>query len=141
MRNQTVTPNQLSLQEQILEAKVKLKNCEDHLYNLYKQCKDHSFVELTEKDIELLRNTPWKASYKITSAVCKICNRDFGWRCPDSPDNTCHYYTSEVKNSDGKRVVALSNGLHYMADDYTIDDANAETDDCCLFCGFPEERA
>jgi hypothetical protein len=129
------------LRTQIENAKKEIKEAEDNLKYLRRQCKDHKFVELNEKDIEALRTKPWKVSYKKSSAVCSICDEDFGWRCPDSPDGACHYYTGEGKDGDNRRVVILSNKTYYYMDEsYSLEDSYDETDDCCLFCGFPEER-
>lgn len=46
------------------------------------------------------------------SAVCSICNENYGWWCPDSPTNAC---------------------------DYGQEDGEYD-EDCCRYCGKPEER-
>lgn len=46
-------------------------------------------------------------------AHCDICNEFFGWYCANSPTLTCDYYNKEE-------------------DKYN--------EDCCIYCGQPEER-
>lgn len=54
------------------------------------------------------------------------------WECANSPDGDCHYYTDE------HNVIKLNDGTTYnMGSDH---DRENESDDCCLFCGEPEER-
>jgi hypothetical protein len=65
-------------------------------------------------------------------ATCAICGREFGWWCPDSPDNVCHYFTvgtqGKVKLLAGEFVTSPEHDPEY------------ETDDRCLWCGQPNER-
>lgn len=67
------------------------------------------------------------------SAQCDVCGTYFGWYCPRSPDSVCHYETNAdlmIELIDGN----LSKpGSHWDGKKY-------ETDDCCVFCGNPEER-
>ena len=58
-----------------------------------------------------------------------------GWWCDKSPDNSCYYYSDE---KDGSRIVELCNGTEVALPKEL--DPEYETDDCCLFCGEPEER-
>ncbi len=70
-------------------------------------------------------------SSEYESAQCRHCNEDFGWYCEESPDHTCHYYSSnrEVELTDGSFMpVPQEHNEKY------------ETDDSCIFCGSPEER-
>lgn len=67
---------------------------------------------------------------KNDTAYCSICNEYFNWFCEESPDNTCHYYS---KNNQ----ITLINKTTYTLKDYNND---YETDDCCIFCGQPNER-
>ena len=54
-----------------------------------------------------------------------------GWECKNSPDGVCHYYSN-------KGTVHLNNGDAFkLPDDHDKED---ESEDCCLFCGQPEER-
>lgn len=71
---------------------------------------------------------------KIDSyAKCDICQENFGWFCPQSPDHVCHYYTD---NETG--LIVLRNGDTVKpAPDH---DSRYETHDECLFCGSPDER-
>jgi len=65
---------------------------------------------------------------------CPTCKSSFdkdGWYCEPSPDKRCHYYSR-----DGK--ISLRNGN--TVDIPTDHDPEYETDDCCIFCGDPDER-
>lgn len=68
---------------------------------------------------------------KWSSATCDICDKYFGWYCPDSPDHACHYYSNEGK------VELLDGTLMNVPEDH---DPSYETDDDCMFCHQPEER-
>jgi hypothetical protein len=63
---------------------------------------------------------------------CPKCGEYFdGWKCSESPDGVCHYYSDEGK-------VELIDGSYYsLPENY---DADNETDDGCIFCGQPRER-
>ena len=65
------------------------------------------------------------------SASCDICDESLGWKCPNSPDGVCKYFTY-----DGVHV-ELINGdtVETPKHDYEY-----ESDDTCLFCGHPDER-
>jgi hypothetical protein len=76
-------------------------------------------------------------SWKYDSADCLLCQRSFGYRCPDSPDTVCHYYTESVP-------FTAQNGVRLVTGEF-VDypeghDVENETDDQCIFCGQPEER-
>lgn len=72
------------------------------------------------------------------SAQCDDCSASLGWYCNESPDKTCYYYSSENPLNANKRVVQLRNGtVHNLESNHSYE---YETDDCCLFCGAPEER-
>lgn len=65
------------------------------------------------------------------SANCKICDQHFGWWCPESKDNTCHYFSENG-------FVTLINGEKVPVPPGHNEDC--ENYDCCIFCGDPEER-
>lgn len=70
------------------------------------------------------------------SMVCANCNKGFGWHCPDSEDNLCHYYSDFDK--DGKRFITFKDGtVKYLPEDH---DSADETEDSCIFCQAPDER-
>lgn len=81
----------------------------------------HKFVE------DLLREAASRCSHVIIDdklsgfedepgvAVCTICQKYFGWYCPDSPDHQCHYDHIDTE------------GRFYISGD-------------CKFCGDPSER-
>jgi len=85
------------------------------------------------KDLEaLLRDCPHNIDPATISARCTMCGEDFGWHCPQSPDQVCHYYTDrdgQVRLLDGSKVEPPSGH-----------DAECETEDDCIYCGQPEER-
>lgn len=89
-------------------------------------CK-HAFSKLREKDL--------KDEWMSVSAKCSDCGEYFGWRCKESPDSVCHYYTrdGEVKLING----SIDKELYKTNPDY---DPDYESDDICLYCGHPEER-
>jgi len=112
-----LTPEQEALKIEIQNAKSYIKAAEQVYIQRVKTCK-HAFK---------LKHDPIYDDYGY--AICEICNHNFGWSCSESPDKTCHYFSK-----DGK--VTLIDGT-------TVDvesDEDYETEDCCIFCGQPEER-
>jgi hypothetical protein len=90
-------------------------------------------ITALEREIgELKASCPHRLSGK-DSLRCDVCGRGFGWRCPESPDGVCHYYTEE----DGK--IHLIDGRKVDVPDKDHD-PQYETDDSCLFCREPSER-
>lgn len=87
--------------------------------------------KLTSVRYKLIKCCPHNIVDKHESAVCTICEEDFGWFCPDSPDSICHYYSTN-------KQVKLKNGqIYQLPDDH---DSRYETSDDCLFCHAPQER-
>lgn len=135
IKKPVLNEEQKALQAAIEEAQARVNAATDEYKRLRKTCKNHAFLPLTEELRNGLRNHEhW--TWGADNAFCEICEKDFGWRCPDSPDTVCHYYTKE---SNGKLVVELVNGveLPFTKEGHKPD---FETDDVCLFCGAPEER-
>jgi len=60
------------------------------------------------------------------------------WYCEKSPDHRCYYYT-DGKDEQGYYVLDINNNKIYI-EGHTDKDEEYESDDCCLFCGQPEER-
>ncbi len=85
-------------------------------------CK-HEFKPLTPKQLA----DKWMSE----GAHCLICNEGFGWRCKESPDGVCHYFTE-----DGK-VELITGELVSPPPEH---DVEYESDDDCLWCGLPDER-
>lgn len=90
-----------------------------------------------------------KGYYSLTiKRMCQICDDEsnvaHGWKCDDSPDKICHYYT--MVDRDGVRCVDLADGLldhNFPRTDKEKRwkwDPEYETCLCCLYCGAPEER-
>jgi len=94
---------------------------------------------LRERYRELLDQCPHEIVQEGSwgGARCAICDQDFGWYCPDSPDHACHYFT---ESDDLGYYVVLNDGTVYRFPERTDTDKRCETDDSCLFCGHPEER-
>lgn len=108
--------------QQIEAHKAAVKQHRDAIQELTEQC-PHDFQPLTEKQLA----DKWMS----VGAVCTVCKEDFGWRCKESPDGVCHYYTD-----DGK--VTLIDGR--VVDPPADHDCKSESSDWCVFCGHPEER-
>lgn len=93
---------------------------------------EHRLGQLSKKDLADKWMSVW--------ADCIDCGQHFGWRCKKSPDGVCHYFTDPR----GK-AISLINGKQHLINDpqFPLDgtyDPEYETDDCCIFCGHPEER-
>jgi hypothetical protein len=99
----------------------------------------HVFSPRMSASLQALLNSSdqrdWTLQSKYDRATCDICQLDFGWRCPDSPDTVCHY-----DMTDG--LVELTDGsMHQASDEITDRFGNEHSDrDCCIFCNAPEER-
>jgi hypothetical protein len=77
---------------------------------------------------------------KGESHYCTECKSYVGdgWWCPSSPDNHCYYFTDFGSRG---TIVVLADGTNFDYRGYDEDhDPEYETDDCCLFCGQPDER-
>ena len=92
------------------------------IYKITSNCK-HKIVKRDEKS-------------DCTIAICSECGTTFGWWCPKSPDHACFYFTEVVQE---QLFIKLVDGtlLPYKQDNH---DRQYETQDCCLFCGEPNER-
>jgi hypothetical protein len=66
------------MHEAIVEARKVATNASRHLQNLESHC-PHSVLEIHK----------WREETGIVR--CSICNKDFGWWCPESLDHYCHY--------------------------------------------------
>lgn len=70
---------------------------------------------ILENNLEQLREKCPHSDLDIDdwdTAICNICGMDFDWYCPTSPTLTCDY-----EQEDG-----------------------SYNEDCCRYCGCPEER-
>ena len=83
------------------ERKARIKQVSDQIAQLYRE---DGMLRL-ECPHRILK-TKWESMY------CDVCGKGFGWCCPRSPDQLCHYDESP--------------------DNY--DNEN------CVYCGLPEER-
>lgn len=117
----------MNLKEQIEAARGEVQAADDRVHVLMRQC-PHEFKLLTDEMKHELR----ECSYEYGSAICQICDNNFGWRCADSPDTVCHYYTN-----DGNHVKLIDGTLANVPSGH---DHRYETSDCCIFCGNPDER-
>ena len=72
-------------------------------------------IELLKKDLDSLIGECEHNELDISpygSAKCLICGEHFSWYCPTSPDLECDY----------------------------VQDNGDYDEDCCRYCGHPEER-
>ena len=113
---------EIEFQKEIKETEDAIIKLEAKLEELLKKCK-HRFKELTKKQLA----DEWMSE----DAYCVICKRHYGWRCKESPDQTCHYFSTngEVELLDGTKAPVPEG--HCEED---------ENDDWCIFCGQPDER-
>ena len=77
------------------------------------------------------RDSDYKTERLSYNASCVICGSYFGHLCLESPDSVCHYYSNNGQ-------VELIDGTHVQVPEDHCE--TFETDDCCIFCGQPEER-
>lgn len=106
----------------IESLKKQLKEIHQKLEVLKNSCV-HRFMPLTQEEL--------KDKWCSVSAICTVCDKDFGWRCKNSIDGVCHYYSNDgfIDLIDGRKVpTPPEHGPDY------------ETDDSCIFCGQPSER-
>jgi hypothetical protein len=104
------------------ERKSRITHHQDELEKLLAEC-EHTLNILKPKDLD----DEWMS----VGAHCTTCGASFGWRCKQSPDGVCHYYSE-----DGQIELINGNKIPVTPDH----DSEYETDDCCLFCGMPDER-
>lgn len=96
----------------------------------------HDLARKADKDYHYalrrcLHVTAYNPKERDSSSWCVICDHDLGHYCPDSPDKSCHYWTEDgmIPLNDGTKAA--------MPEDH---DPDYETDDSCIFCGWPQER-
>ena len=113
----SLTPEQTALRERIRSAK-------NELSNALGAC---THIILPRKPERIGRYLDYGL------ALCAICNKNFGWYCPKSPDSTCHYFPIY-----GTDIVLLENGTTAPIPDGAK--GQPRSYDWCMFCGDPEER-
>ena len=117
----------MTLKKTIEEARAKVQLAERELWRLMGKCK-HSFKPLTQNQL--------KDKWMSESAFCDTCGVHFGWRCKKSPDSVCHYHT------EGGAVDLIEGTPDFFkyrkTGNWTSEDN--ESDDCCVYCGHPDER-
>jgi hypothetical protein len=152
----TLTEDQRKFAHKIDDAEIAVVEVEWLRDRLKKTC-THVLRPLTEAELA----DKWMS----VGAHCEICGEGFDWRCKRSPDGVCHYYT-DSDGDDDKRTVRLIDKTvvpygedevrAYYKDGWAPEeikeleaeqgpslyehDPHNETDDCCLFCGHPDER-
>ena len=62
-----------------LERKIRIETCKKGI------------AEFNNELIDLVQNCPHEIIRSHDSAICRICDTDFGWWCPKSPDHLCEY--------------------------------------------------
>jgi len=126
--------------QDIIKARKDIMDANTRLDTLTKDC-DHKLLPLTPNQINLLREGGID-SWDYSDAKCMICDKFFGWRCSDSPDGVCHYYSTQTdRDGVGPYFVKLINGkIYQLDDDYDYSKKVNETSDSCIFCHKPDER-
>lgn len=110
------------------ERKDKIKFHLSEVYRLRNECQ-HAFIPLTKKQLD----DEWMS---VGASCVGGCEQSFGWRCKNSPDGVCHYFSK-----DGKVQLIDGTTIPVPADvDGCIHNPDYETEDVCLFCGHPDER-
>lgn len=109
------------------DYKRRIESCHKELDELLSNC-PHWFRELTEKELA----DEWGS----VVALCEICHQEFGWRCKESPDSICHYFTTTDR--DGIRCIKLLDGTldhNFSRSDGNWEwNVNCESNDECLYC-------
>lgn len=110
------------LKELIKAENLEIRKHGQALHELKEDC-PHPLPKISKKQ--------WDEEDGSISGYCPICGRDFGWRCPESPDGICHYHSDDglIELIDGRSVP--------IPKDHNPD---YETSDACIFCGDPDER-
>ena len=98
-----------------------------------KYCGCHLFIDANAECKHILRQITDEEYERKTSVsmVCKICDKQFGWHCYESPDGVCHYESVEGK------VELIDGKLYPLESNY---DPQYENSDSCIFCKLPDER-
>jgi hypothetical protein len=128
-----MSPEDLAYSLKVEAAKAAVSEAEKYLGTLITGCK-HVLPPLTDEMKHVLKTKPWEAWGGYDSAFCVVCEANFGWRCPTSPDGACHYFSMHGRP-----------GFVRLIDDSEVPvpadhDIDYETDDDCMFCHQPEER-
>ena len=121
----TLTQQQTDFKRVLQNAKTEIRKIEAKYQAVRNICIHVVNPEFTDK-------------YQCDVAYCEVCNKTFGWKCPESPDHVCYYYTDGLKNC--VSVVELIDKTIHPLENHTFNDVQGETEDCCLFCGQPQER-
>ncbi len=123
-------PNSLEQRQKAIDLQIAVKLAQDQLYEMTKTCK-HVVLPLTPESQAAFVRGEWLGMGRLDSAICEICDSDLGWRCPDSPDLACHYYSENgfVKLINGEQVP--------IPEDHN---PKYENSDSCIFCHSPDER-
>ncbi len=132
----TLTKNDIEILEMYVPTQVRENIQEDmkvrELFLLRRDLRIH------RKQVELLEN---QCEHPIDksgeTAYCRVCGRDFGWWCPESPDNTCHYFSTACTDAGIFVEMFDMQPRVQLASTHIVDH---ETEDKCIFCGKPEER-
>ena len=113
MSKPELTPNDLEFITALLDAKAEAAEADSRLAKISRSCKHKIYDD-------------------DGFAVCALCERDWGWYCPESPDHLCHYFAPNGK-------VVLANG---EVEEVPVgkEDPKYWSYDYCLYCGQPEER-
>lgn len=123
-KKEVIEPKLNSAQELFKEMLAEAKAASEKAYNSYHGLKQSCQHAIGASFVKTKYGYEGRAS-------CIICGEYFGHYCPKSSDLHCHYYSVNgyIHLSTGEKIP--------VAEDH---DPRYETDDCCLFCGMPDER-
>lgn len=123
------TADEVEHRAKIKQAALAVGEAIQHHRQLLNSCK-HKLLPMTDE--VRFAVVSGEAPAAIMRNSCGICNCTFGWRCPNSPDTICHYFTvgGKVELFDQTKV-----------DPPPGHDPSGESEDSCIYCGEPEDRA
>lgn len=119
-----LTPEQVLLKTKIAKAIEGVAKAKKKRDDIIASCTSHAMAH--ESDNYFGEGYAW----------CEVCGEHFGWYCPKSPDHGCHYFSDNG-------IVTLNDGTTMQCppdEDGEPYSGDYETDDCCIFCGAPNER-
>ena len=83
--------NKEEIKQKIIQNKKDIKESLKHLGTLHRY-RDY-LVAMCSRSGHIIvpRDKKFFEETGSTIAICEVCEKDFGWYCPDSSDHYCHY--------------------------------------------------
>lgn len=83
--------NHKEIKQAIIKNRQSIKDAYQHLHELHEE-RNHLIALCEQLGHKIVpRDKKMLEELGCTSAICKICQKDFGWYCEKSPDHYCHY--------------------------------------------------